>query len=156
MAAYVIECYREPFIQITYIAKHFKVTAKYAYVEAILNIIISVILVWKLGLVGVAIGTAISEIYRLFALVIYTSKHILHRPVVKFLKNFMNSIFTIVISYFVINCLIDVQTFTFISWFIFAIKSVFIVLFIVFINILLVNRKQFNVIKNLMIKRKKA
>lgn len=156
MAAYAIECYREPFIQITYIAKHFKETAKYAYVEAILNIIISVILVWKLGLVGVAIGTAISVVYRLLALVIYTSKHILHRPVLKFIKNFINSIFTIVISYIVINNFIGIQTFTFINWFIYAIKSVLIVLCIVFINILIVDRKQLNVIKSLLIKRKKA
>ena len=113
------------------------------------------ILVWKLGLVGVAIGTAISVVYRLLALVIYTSKHILHRPVLKFLKNFINSIFTIVISYVVINNFIGIQTFTFINWFIFAIKSVLIVLCIVIINVLVVDRKQLNVIKSLLIKRKK-
>jgi len=150
MAAYAIECYREPFIQITYIAKHFKETSKYAYIEAILNIVISVILVWKLGLVGVAIGTVISVVYRLLSLVIYTSQYILHRPVIKFIKNFMNSVITIIISYLVIIHFIDIQTYTSISWFVYTIKSVVIVLCIEFIDIFIVDRKHLKTMKRFM------
>ena len=52
---------------------------KAAWVEAITNILISIALVIKYGLVGVAIGTFISMLYRTIDFIILASKDILKR-----------------------------------------------------------------------------
>lgn len=79
LAIYIL-CIREPYIQATYTAGLFKETQKYAYIEAALNIIISVACVKGFGLIGVAIGTVISAFYRYLATVIFLQKHVLNRP----------------------------------------------------------------------------
>jgi len=70
---------REPYNTIIKVAGHFKQTQKGAWVEAIVNVVISVILVWKYGLVGVAIGTVFAMTIRAIEFVFYTSRHILKR-----------------------------------------------------------------------------
>ena len=57
-----------------------------AYGEAIINIISSIILVIKFGIVGVAIGTVLATMFRFVFYVSYLSKHVLHRPVFFWIK----------------------------------------------------------------------
>lgn len=85
MAAEFFYCIRNPYLNLAYQSGHFKEISKYAYTEAIINIIISVTLVNFLGIVGVALGTLVSNIYRTVAQVIY-SKSILDRSVFIFVK----------------------------------------------------------------------
>lgn len=80
LALYIL-CVREPYIQATYTAGLFKETQKFAYAEAIINIVVSVVFVKTLGLVGVAIGTVISAAYRYIATVFFLRNHVLNRPV---------------------------------------------------------------------------
>lgn len=80
LALYIL-CVREPYIQATYAAGLFRETQKYAYVEAIINIVVSIILVKSLGLIGVAIGTVVSAFYRYAATVTYLRKHVLYRSI---------------------------------------------------------------------------
>ena len=70
---------RLPYSSITLAAGHFKETQKGAWVEAISNIVISLILVWKYGIVGVAIGTLVAMIIRTVEFVYHTNKYILER-----------------------------------------------------------------------------
>lgn len=83
-----IYCIRDPFISLAYSANKFKEITKPAYIEAILNIVISIIFVYKFKIVGVAFGTIVAMIYRAAFHIIYVKKHILNRPIRKFLKNF--------------------------------------------------------------------
>lgn len=85
--AEMIYCLRDPYVSITYAAGHFKQTSKYAYIEAFLNILISIILVNYIGIMGVALGTLISMLYRLFFQIIYASKNFINRKSVIALKN---------------------------------------------------------------------
>lgn len=80
---------RSPYLNLAYDANKFKEISKYAYIETALNITISIILVHKLGLVGIAIGTLVAMIYRTIAHVFYLRKKILKRSVMKFAKRFM-------------------------------------------------------------------
>ena len=57
-------CVRLPYQSAVYAAGHFKQTRNGAIIEAVMNIIISVILVFNYGLIGVAIGTLISMLFR--------------------------------------------------------------------------------------------
>ena len=79
---------RAPYLNLSYNAGKFKDISKHAYIEAALNIIISLILVKPLGLVGIAIGTMTAMLYRTIFHVIYLKKKILHRPISKFIKRF--------------------------------------------------------------------
>ncbi|MBQ6350764.1 MAG: polysaccharide biosynthesis protein [Methanobrevibacter sp.] len=74
---------RLPYSSLTLAAGHFKQTRRGAWVEAIVNISISVALVFSLGIVGVAIGTVVSTFIRSAEFMVYSSKHILRREVLK-------------------------------------------------------------------------
>lgn len=63
-----------PHLNLAYSANKFKEITIPAYIEAILNIVISVVLVKKFGLIGVTVGTIIGMTYRMVFHVYYTSK----------------------------------------------------------------------------------
>ncbi|HIQ94705.1 TPA: polysaccharide biosynthesis C-terminal domain-containing protein [Candidatus Ventrenecus stercoripullorum] len=77
---------RGPYVNLAYAANKFKEIRLCAYIEAFLNIVISIILVRSFGLIGVAIGTLISMMFRTFYQVWFLKKHILNRPLIKFIK----------------------------------------------------------------------
>lgn len=70
---------RLPYNSITLAAGHFKETKKGAWVEVFSNLIISIILVFKFGMVGVAIGTLVAMIIRTIEFIYHSSKYILER-----------------------------------------------------------------------------
>lgn len=70
---------RLPYSSITLAAGHFKQTQIGAWVESGVNLVISIILVFKLGIIGVAIGTLIAMFIRTIEFMYYTSKNILYR-----------------------------------------------------------------------------
>ena len=72
---------RLPYSSITLAAGHFKETRKGAWIEAISNIIISIVLVWNFGIVGVAIGTLVAMSIRTIEFMYHTSKYILDRSI---------------------------------------------------------------------------
>ena len=106
MVAEMIYCFREAYINVAYAAGHIKETAKFAYIEALINIVVSLILVHRFELLGVAIGFLAAGLFRLIAQVIYIKKHILYRPIKKFAKSFLSLFITsaavIVLSFLVL------------------------------------------------------
>ena len=72
---------RTPYNKLTYAAGHFKETRTGAWVECILNIVISVILVWNFGIIGVAIGTIVAMAVRAAEFMYHSSRYILNRPI---------------------------------------------------------------------------
>lgn len=114
--AYILECYREPFLQMTYVANKFRETSRCAYLEAVFNIVISVILVWKWGLIGVAIGTAISVLYRLIWLVLYNQKKIIKRPFKKWLIDISVSFGFLCVFYLLAKRIVQFGTISVRSW----------------------------------------
>lgn len=85
VAAQGIYCIRLPYNFMVQAAGHYKETQTSAIVEAVINLIVSVALVIKFGLVGVAIGTFISMTYRTVYFVWYLSKNILKRSMKYFI-----------------------------------------------------------------------
>ena len=96
---------RLPYSTITLAAGHFKQTTKGAWVEASLNIVISVILVPYLGITGVAVGTAIAMLVRTIEFMIYSSRHIVKRSVVKPFSWLTLIIVESIIAFSIINAL---------------------------------------------------
>ena len=64
-------CLRLPYNAMVFAAGHYKQTQLSAIIEAVINIVVSVVLVSKWGLVGVAIGTFAAMTYRTLYLVLY-------------------------------------------------------------------------------------
>lgn len=82
-------CYRIPYHAVTVAAGHYRSTQMSSIIEAAANIILSVALVFRLGLAGVAVGTLAAVTYRTIYLVFYLSNHLLKRPVKHFLFHMM-------------------------------------------------------------------
>lgn len=124
-------CIREPYIQLTYNAGLFKETQGYAYTEAVINVVISIILVKKMGLIGVAIGTAISAFYRFMVTIYFLKTHVLFRNVKKSIINF----FIFFIPFFTLSLisLFNVNYLGIASWIVHSIFTLFIVIVIYFI-----------------------
>lgn len=72
---------RLPYSSITLAAGHFKETRKGAWIEAFLNLFLSIILVFKFGMIGVAIGTLVAMFIRTIEFVYHSSKYILERKI---------------------------------------------------------------------------
>lgn len=84
--AALVYCIRIPYLTIITSAGHYRQTRWGAYGEAVINILVSVCLVYKFGLIGVAIGTVAAMGFRLVYCVIYLSKNILNRSTSVFIK----------------------------------------------------------------------
>lgn len=70
---------RLPYSGITLAAGHFRQTNKGAWVEVFTNLIISIALVFRFGMIGVAIGTLVAMTIRTIEFMYHTSKYILKR-----------------------------------------------------------------------------
>lgn len=77
---------RIPYQSMVFAAGHYKQTQVSSIIEAILNMVVSFILVHKFEMNGVMFGTIIAVFYRLCYLVYYLSKLILKFPIYRFVK----------------------------------------------------------------------
>lgn len=68
-----------PLLQLQSIAGKFDDTKHQAVIEMLINIVVSLIATWKLGIVGCLIGTILALSYRIVAMVIYTGREVLNR-----------------------------------------------------------------------------
>lgn len=81
-------CLRVPYQTVAMAAGHYRQTRNGAFVEAGINIVLSLILVQYWGMVGVAIGTLCAMIFRTIQYVHYLSVNILKRSVWEFVRGF--------------------------------------------------------------------
>jgi len=86
IAANVFRCFRFPYEGICIAAGHFRQTRNPAFIEAGLNIIISVSLVFSLGIIGVAIGSLVAFVFRTIRFALYMSRNIVERSIRPFIK----------------------------------------------------------------------
>lgn len=126
IVAEVIYCFRCIYSTISNNANKFKETQFGAILECSLNLIISLflVLVVKMGLVGVAIGTAVAMFSRYVFEVIYLSGHVIYRPVFKAAKMLLVSVTISIISILLCRSILDydvVTTFT--RWILVAIPT---------------------------------
>lgn len=86
MAAECIFCIREPYVNMAYSAGHFRSVSKFAYIEAGLNIALSILLALIWGMTGVAAALLISITYRTLTQVWYVKRNIIKRPMKHFFR----------------------------------------------------------------------
>lgn len=111
LASYVT-CVRKPYHNMTIAAGHFRETQIGAYGEAIINIILSIILVIKFGMIGVAVGTFTATVFRLVYYVIYLSNNIFNRKIKLFIKRTIVNVLNLVLIYLLGSILVNVWSFS--------------------------------------------
>lgn len=145
----MLYCLRLPYYLLVNAAGQFKETQNGAIVEAIINVVISVLIVNKYGLIGVAIGTIIALGFRTIYLVIYLSNNILKRPATLFLKQIIVDLVTMCLIHLA-SLFVTVKSYDFFSWVYLAIIISCISLIISFIiNYLFYNDRVLEIIKKI-------
>ena len=125
-------CLRLPYNAMIFVAGHYKQTQSSAIIEAVINIVVSVSLVFSFGLVGVAIGTLFAMAYRTIYLVLYLRKNIMKRPVKLFVKHIVIDFVAIVLSIYLATN-IQMGDISYLSWIIMAVKVAVVVGLIVLV-----------------------
>lgn len=126
-AAICCRCLQLPYNIVVQAAGHFKETQNSAILEPILNISISIALVTKYNLVGVAIGMLISILYRFCYLSLYLTNNIICSEKKGLLKRIVvDSILVLAIA---LPCSIfRMKEMTYISWIVLSIKVIILAL----------------------------
>lgn len=114
--AAIFNCYRIPYQAIVEAAGHFKQTKNGAIFEAILNICLSLMLVSKFGLTGVAVGTLCAIVFRSCQYSVYLSKHLLRRSIGHFIGHVTTSIITAGIIVILSIMLLTLNSNSYLAW----------------------------------------
>lgn len=139
---------RLPYNTLVSAAGKFKETRNGSWIECLINIIISLILVKPFGLIGVVIGTIVAMTIRTIELIVFTNKYILKRNLFASAKNILVMVAIFVIIIFVGNNLFILENVSFFEFIINGIVIFAFSLFIAFIFIILFYRKELGIIIN--------
>lgn len=112
-------CFRIPYETVIKALGHYKQTRNGSFIEAILNISISVVCVTQFGLIGVAVGTLVATVFRTMQFALYLGRNVIKRSIGICLAHIFISLCTIAITY-LIAIYIPYETTNFLQW---AIKA---------------------------------
>ena len=147
--AYATECLRIPYFRMIKAAGHFKQTQNGAFISAGINVILSIALVFRFGLVGIALGTLTAMLYHTCYFVWYLRNNIINRESKYYLKYLLTDIVVWGLSYLIFKNPV-LSTLNYVEWLKTAIVVFAIVLLVslpVFIGL---NWKQFKLIINVL------
>lgn len=125
---------RLPYSSITLAAGHFKETRIGAWIECISNILISIILVWKYGIVGVTIGTIVAMTIRTIEFIYHTNKYILDRSIWESIKKIILVIVETIVIILICKYLPYVDNTNYINWLVNAIMVGIVASLVTFIS----------------------
>lgn len=125
-----LACVRLPYQMLVEASGHFKQTRNGAIFEAVMNIVVSVLLVIKLGLIGVAIGTTCALTFRTMQYAFYSSKHILHRSIKIVFKRLAIAAGEAISTVFIICLFPSFTVYSYFDWILYAIQVAFVTLIV--------------------------
>lgn len=118
--AMMIYMIRIPYSYMILAAGHYRETQISALIEVGINILISIALVYKFGLIGVAFGTIAGMLYRTIYFAIYLSRNILNRNMQYFRRHMLCDILCIAVV-FITTRWVSVICDNYLEWIILAI-----------------------------------
>ena len=116
VVAQAVLCFRQPYLTFVQAAGHYKETKHGAYMEAIINILLSVFLTYIFGIIGVVIGTLVANLFRSIQYAYYISKNLLPRPFSKVLGRMVWSFCNVIIAAGLIKMIYQVIGLLFTTW----------------------------------------
>ncbi len=127
-AAWGMYCIRLPYNIVVLSIGHYRQTQTSAIVESTLNLTISFIFVFKLGLIGVALGILIAMIYRTCYLAWYISKNVIKRNIIVFIKHLCvdscSIALFVMVFYYVIGPIQEINVSSYLDWIKLALRTV--------------------------------
>lgn len=120
--ANAMHCLRLPYNILILAGGHYKQTQNNYIIAAVLNLVISIVMVMNWGLIGVAIGTLVAMGYQTVWMAYYDSKNLINWPFVRFLKQLGVDILTVFIGVLFTKGMV-METISYISWVMLAIKT---------------------------------
>ncbi len=108
-------CLRLPYNIMVLAAGHYKQTQASAIIEMSINLVLSILLVSRFGIIGVAIGTLVSMTYRTIYLAYYLSHNIIDYNFNSFVKHVMIDLITVSII-FGITSNLNLRDINYLSW----------------------------------------
>ena len=128
VAAYAAFAIRLPYNSLTLAAGHYKQTRNGAFVEAGINVVVSSVLVYFLGIIGVAIGTLAAMIFRTVQYAWYLSKNILVRSFWIFWKRIGVSLICAAISLLAAGIIPHITVSSYFTWAIYGAQTAVVTL----------------------------
>lgn len=121
VAAYGVRCIRVPYFTMIEAAGHYKQTQNGSFVQMAINIVLSVALVKKFGLLGVGIGTFAAMLYHTCYFVFYLRKNILDRELRHFLRLCVSDLLQVALIVLLTRGFAMKET-TYLAWIVLALK----------------------------------
>lgn len=106
---------RSFYYELIYSVGEFKKTQWWSLAEALINISLSLILVWKFGLIGIAIGTLVAIVFRTIYFLFYNNSKLGNKVFVSFLKNILCDLCICSITILIFN-FIPFETENYLLW----------------------------------------
>lgn len=118
--ASIFNCFRIPYRVIVINVGHYRQTKNGAIMEAVINIVVSIIGMILFGLIGVALGTLCAMIFRTLQYAIYLSKNIMYRDIKYFIKHVALTFAIIAAVYLLSKLYIPTVIASWLHWVIYA------------------------------------
>ena len=148
---------RLPYSSLIMASGHFKETRNGAWIEAFSNIIISIILVWKYGIIGVTIGTIISMLIRTIEFIYHSNRFILNRKISESIKKILLLIVQTLLIVIICHKVPYLDNLSYFQWFINAlITGTIAAILVLFINFIFYRediKNLINILKKITIKK---
>lgn len=133
--AQAFRCLRTPYNMLIFVAGKYKETQNSYLIVCIINIVISLIMIWKFGLVGVAFGTMMAMLYHMFYMFWYSRNQLLYLSMKKEAKLCITDVGIICIAIVVYGLMPSWEIYNYIAWFQYSVMiSVIMLLIIVVVN----------------------
>jgi len=119
--AHASQCIKTTYNILILAGGHYKQTQRCHVISAVLNAVISVLCVYRLGLIGVALGTVVSMVYQMTWMAWYDSRNLIKWPFKNFLKQVVVDIVTTCVIVGVTSR-ITIDSYNYFAWMVMAIK----------------------------------
>ena len=150
IVASIFNCFRIPYRVIVINVGHYKQTKNGAIMEAVINIVVSVIGTVLFGLIGVALGTLCAMVFRTLQYAIYLSKNIMYRDLKYFIKHVALTFAIILAVYLISKIYMPIVISSWLYWVVYAsITTIIAIVLTVGTDYLLYKEDLYNLIEKL-------
>lgn len=143
VAAFAMYSLRMPYNNLTLAAGHYRQTRNGAFVEAGINVVVSAVLVYFFGIIGVAIGTLAAMTFRTVQYAWYLSRNILVRSFSIFIKRMLVSFACAGFSLLAAAFLPHIAVSSYLTWSVFAVQTAIVTLIVTALVNLIFFKKDF-------------
>lgn len=148
MLAFAFLCIRTPYNAMILAAGHLKQTQHFHVIGAFINVVLSVIMVHKWGLNGVALGTIAAAIFYTLWMSIYVSRNFLLHNFRNFIKRSLIDCLIVIISYVISKqCIYHVNNYM--EWIVVSVKICIIWGTVIFVIDCIFERRIIKIVQNL-------